>query len=88
MSACSMSDDLDDDWGDEGDLGDETDGDDEPTVSCPACRREILEDTPRCPWCGRYVSATDHTGRKRPLWVLATALACLAMALWWALMPR
>jgi len=83
-----MSDDLDDDWGDETDLGDDTDGDDEPTVRCPECRREILEDTPRCPWCGRYVSATDHTGHERPLWVLATALVCLAMALWWALMPR
>jgi hypothetical protein len=35
-------------WGDiDNDSGE--DSGDEPTVPCPSCRREILEDTPRCP---------------------------------------
>ena len=72
----------DDEWDDEVDgWGD--DSDDEPTVPCPFCRREILEDTPRCPHCERYLSAEDHAGSRQPLWVVATAVVCLAIALWW-----
>ena len=79
-------DDEGDDWDpeDDADLGD--DSDDEPTVSCPYCRREILEDVPQCPYCERYISAEDHAGPKKPLWIIATALVCLAAALWWVLM--
>lgn len=74
----------DDDWDDgEADIGDDQDSDDEPTVPCPACRREILEDSPRCPHCGRYLSAEDHVGPGKPPWVIVTALVCLAAALWW-----
>ncbi|MFM8953492.1 MAG: hypothetical protein ACKOOF_10600 [Planctomycetaceae bacterium] len=35
--------DEDEDW--------ENDSDKEPTVPCPYCRRDILEDSPRCPYC-------------------------------------
>lgn len=73
-----------DDWDDgDADLGDDQDFDEEPTVPCPYCRREILEDSPRCPYCERYISAEDHTGRRKPLWVIATALVCLGVAVWW-----
>ena len=71
----------DDDWNDEGD-GDD-DSDDEPTVPCPYCRREMLEDSPRCPHCERYISAEDTSPPRKPLWVIATALICLAIVLWW-----
>jgi hypothetical protein len=71
----------DDEWDDEADSGD--DSDDEPTVPCPYCRREMLEDSPRCPHCERYISAEDSPGPRRPLWLLLTALACLGMAVWW-----
>ncbi len=74
-------DDDDDDWDDDGDSGD--DSADEPTVPCPYCRREILEDSPRCPHCERYLSAEDSPLPRRPLWVVVTALICLAMVLWW-----
>ena len=77
-------DDLDDEaWDDEdSEIGD--DSDDEPTVPCPACRREILEDSPRCPWCGRYLSAEDHAAvAGKPAWVILTAVICLAMVIWW-----
>lgn len=78
----SGDDDDEDDW-DEDDLDAAAD-DDEPTVPCPYCRREILEDAPRCPYCERYISAEDHAGPGRPAWVVVTALICLAVAIWWA----
>ena len=75
-------DDDDADWDDDGDSGD--DSADEPTVPCPYCRREILEDSPRCPYCERFISAEDSAAPQKPIWVVATALICLAIALWWA----
>ena len=77
---------ADDDWDpeDDADLGDDLD--DEPTVPCPSCRREILEDVPQCPYCGQYISAEDHAGPSKPRWIIATALVCLAVTLWWVLM--
>lgn len=76
--------DEEEDWDDEeADLGD--DADEEPTVPCPSCRRDILEDSPRCPHCGRYISEEDHASSKKPLWVIVTAVACLAAAIWWTL---
>lgn len=76
------------DWDDaEDDPGDGAEeGEDEPTVPCPSCRREILEDSPRCPYCERYLSAEDHAGAGRPAWIIATALICLGIAVWWVLM--
>ena len=72
-----------DDWDDEADIGD--DSDDEPTVPCPFCRRDILEDSPRCPSCERYISAEDHAARGKPVWVIVTALIGIGIAIWWAL---
>lgn len=71
------NDEVDADYGDGLD-----DSEDEPTVPCPYCRREILEDSPRCPYCERYISEEDHAAPGKPLWVIATALVCLAIALW------
>lgn len=72
--------DDDDAWDDDVD-GD--DGDDEPLVACPNCGAEILEDTPRCPVCEAYVSEEDGPASSKPAWVVATAVICLGMALWW-----
>ena len=75
--------DEDEDWDDEeADLGDGFD--EEPTVPCPACRRDILEDSPQCPYCERYISEEDHSRPKKPLWLIATAVVCLAIAVWLA----
>ena len=71
----------DDSWDGDADAGD--DADDEPTVPCPYCGRQMLEDSPRCPSCERYISAEDSAQPRKPLWVIATALVCLAIALWW-----
>lgn len=70
----------DDDWDDDGDSFD----DDEPvTVACPYCHEEMLEDSPRCPSCGRYVSDEDSPPKSKPLWLLATIVVCLIIALIW-----
>jgi hypothetical protein len=79
--------DDDDAWDDDSeadaDVRDDDD-DDDPTVPCPFCRRDILEDTPRCPHCERYLSPDDFARRSKPLWVLITAAVCLAIAIWLA----
>jgi hypothetical protein len=72
------NDDAEDDDADEGD-----DSDDEPTVPCPYCGQQMLEDSPRCPSCERYISAEDSALPRKPLWVVATTLICLAIAFWW-----
>lgn len=61
------------------------DSDEEPTVPCPYCRREILEDVPQCPYCERYISTEDDAQPGKPLWVVVTAVVCLAVAIWLAL---
>lgn len=73
-----------DEWDEEDDINDE-DSTDEPTVPCPYCRRDILEDTPRCPYCERYISEEDHAAPRKPLWVIATAMICLGIAVYWVL---
>lgn len=77
----SRDDELEDD--DDEDMCDADADDDEATVPCPYCRREIFEDTPRCPHCDRYLSAEDHAAPGRPAWVVVTALLCLGVAIWW-----
>lgn len=77
-------DDEDEVWDDDDDDALDGEADDEPTVPCPSCGREILEDTPRCPYCERYLSAEDHLAPRRPAWVVVTALICLVIALAWA----
>lgn len=84
MAACR---DEDDDWDDAVDSGygdDLETPDEEPTASCPYCRREIYEDSPRCPSCERYISEEDHASPSKPAWIIATALLCLGIAIWWA----
>jgi hypothetical protein len=82
MNAYRYADEDEDDWDDdEADYGDDLDK--EPTVPCPYCRREILEDSPSCPHCERYISEEDHAAPGKPLWVIATALICLGVAIWW-----
>ncbi|MBM4058505.1 MAG: hypothetical protein FJ275_09765 [Planctomycetes bacterium] len=74
--------DADDEWEDEDeDSGDGSD--DEPTVPCPYCTREIFEDVPRCPYCEQYISDEDRVDRRKPMWVIATALICLGCVAWW-----
>jgi hypothetical protein len=85
------NDEDDDDWEDDSDLdsdadfdGADDDSDDEVTVPCPFCKRQILEDTPRCPYCEQYLSEQDFARGSKPLWVIVTAVVCLVAAIWLA----
>jgi hypothetical protein len=57
--------------------------DEEPTVSCPYCRREIHEDSPRCPYCGNYMSAEDAPPDRKPWWMIVGVLVCLYLIYLW-----
>ena len=85
MTRCTAD---DQGWEDEGWDGDDLDshkwddnGDDEPTVPCPYCRREIFEDSVRCPHCGEYLSEEDSPAGAKPWWIVVGVLLCLA-AVW------
>jgi hypothetical protein len=65
----------DEDWPD--------DWDDDPTIPCPHCRREILEDAERCPYCERYLSRDDAPRPRKPWWIVAGVIVCLYMVYRW-----
>lgn len=69
-------------WDDEPEAWDEDD-EEEPTIPCPYCGQEILEDAPWCASCENYISAEDHAGPKKPTWIILTAIVCLVMMLGW-----
>ena len=72
---------------DDEDLDDDEDRcDDETTMPCPHCRETVYDDAELCPHCGRYLSREDAP-RRKPWWVLAGVVACLAMVTWWILHP-
>jgi len=80
MARQTWDDEEDEDWGD-----DESDLDDEPTITCPHCGAEIYEDSPRCPSCENYLSLEDArpTPTSKPWWVLLGAgLGLLAFLRW------
>ena len=61
----------------------EPDDADEITVPCPRCGASIYHDSEQCPRCGRYVT---HGADRKPAWMTATILVCLALAIGWALL--
>jgi len=57
--------------------------DDESTIPCPYCRREILEDSPRCPYCENYLSAEDALHERKPwLFIVGVVLCLILVGLW------
>jgi DNA-directed RNA polymerase subunit RPC12/RpoP len=70
-----------DDEADDGDLPDEDE--DEPTVPCPYCRREIHEEAVRCPYCEHYISDEDAPPRRRPWWLVIGVVVCLYAVYRW-----
>ena len=51
-------------------------------LPCPHCLGVIYDDSPRCPHCGLYLGHDDVPSR-RPWWIVAGVLVCLAMSLYW-----
>ena len=80
--------DDDPDWED-GDLADEDfdddliDEDEEPTIQCPYCRREILEDLVRCPHCERYISQEDGPSQPKSWLIVIGVVLCLYVVYHW-----
>jgi hypothetical protein len=75
-------------WDDEDRDGDgidsagwDNDDEDEPTVPCPYCRREIFEDAVRCPHCGEYLSDEDAPAGPRP-WLIVVGVLLSLAAVW------
>jgi hypothetical protein len=60
-----------------------TDDDEEPTVPCPHCRREILEDLPRCPYCERYISQEDAPSKPKSWLIVIGVVLCLYVVYRW-----
>jgi len=69
---------------DDDDPDDAWDDDDDGTTPCPYCGEEMLEDSPRCPACGRYQSAEDRPPQQKPAWVIVGIVVALVIALAWA----
>jgi hypothetical protein len=65
----------DEDWPDE--------DEDEPTIPCPHCRREVLEDAERCPYCEHYLSKEDAPPARKPWWIIMGVIACLCVVYLW-----
>ncbi len=77
--------DIDDEGEDEAEDWDH-DPDEDETMPCPYCRADVYDDAEQCPSCGKYLSREDAPWRK-PWWVVAGVMACLAMVTWWILHP-
>ena len=71
------------DFGDEFDEDDPDEDDDEPTVSCPYCKREIHEDAQRCPYCEQYVSKEDAPAGRKPWLIVVGVIVCLYIVFRW-----
>jgi hypothetical protein len=61
---------------------DESDQDSDETAPCPYCGELIYDDAEQCPSCGKYLSREDAPAN-RPWWVVAGAVACLTVVIWW-----
>ncbi len=57
---------------------------DEPTVPCPYCGRQIYEDSPQCPHCQQYISEEDAPPSRKPWWIILGAVLCLLVIWLWS----
>lgn len=64
-----------DDWS-EDDEGEDR-SDDNATVPCPFCGREIYDDAELCPYCKNYISLEEAPRSRKPLWIIVGAIVCL-----------
>jgi hypothetical protein len=73
-----------DDWSDDPDADEDfSEEDDEPTIPCPYCRREVHEDAQRCPYCEAYLSREDAPPGPKPWWLVLGVVACLYVVYHW-----
>ncbi len=82
---------VDDDWMDDDaenpsdeDCSDESDDLDDSgdLLRCPACRREVHEDTQQCPHCGDWITPIHaESPWKRGVFIFAAVIAILGLLL-------
>lgn len=53
-------------------------------IRCPWCKREMSEDSVRCPHCGSYISAEDAPVT-RAWWWWAAVVLLIALIIAWVL---
>lgn len=70
-----------DDWDDEDDGP--YDDEDDVTVPCPYCQREIYDDSEHCPFCGKYLSSEDRPATPKPWWIIIGVLLCFLVIYRW-----
>jgi hypothetical protein len=59
------------------------DDDEEPTIPCPYCRRDILEDSVHCPHCERYISQEDAPPQPKSWFIVVGVALCLYVVYRW-----
>jgi hypothetical protein len=57
--------------------------DQETTIPCPYCNRDIHKESVRCPYCERYLSEEDAPPSRRLWWLIAGVVAGLFAVYWW-----
>jgi len=72
--------DYDDEWEDTVYIGGRNDV---PTIPCPHCRRDILDDALSRRHWERYISEEDHAVPGKHPWMILPALVCLGAVIWW-----
>jgi hypothetical protein len=61
-----------------------TDAEDEDTMPCPRCGKQIYDESERCPYCESYLSEEDDAQPvRKPWWIIVCALLCLYAVYRW-----
>ena len=63
------------------------DEEDEATIPCPYCKREIHEESEQCPYCSQYITDEDAHLTRKPWWIVVCALLCLYAVYRWIVYP-
>ena len=73
---------TEDDWEND-DFGDD---EDDNTVPCPHCKKDVYDGAEQCPYCGQYISEEDKPRESKPVWIVIAGAVCLAMVILWVWM--
>jgi len=57
-------------------------GDEAEELSCPACGAMVVEDTPKCPHCGEWITPIEAGGAFSKRWWLVVAILLMLLAMW------